>query len=311
MRQMGRALRVFIAVAGCPAVALAQDAPDFSRLAEFVRWEGVAASFLLVICAAVLLRLIDRVTTRFGTQFSSKRLVFQKIQTVASFFVYSMTCASAVGLSVHLDPTALTVIGSALAFAVGFALRDLVASFIAGITIMFDCPFQVGDRVSYGGQYGDIIKIGLRSTRMNTLDHNVITIPNNKIFTDVTSSSNWGALEMQVGMDFYIGGDQDVKTAVALVREACLCSPFTFLHKPVPVFARQEMIGPFAIFHIKARPYVYDCKYEKSLETDVHIRVHEALRAHGIALPRVAHAPSSRSGAGAAAYSLGGDSSDV
>ena len=35
---------------------------------------------------------------------------------------------------------------------------------------------------------GDIIKIGLRSVRMNTLDHNVITIPNSKVLTDVTSS---------------------------------------------------------------------------------------------------------------------------
>jgi hypothetical protein len=51
---------------------------------------------------------------------------------------------------------------------------------------MFDRPFQVGDRVSYGGEYGDIIKIGLRSVRMNTLDDNIITIPNNKVFTDVT-----------------------------------------------------------------------------------------------------------------------------
>ncbi len=103
---------------------------------------------------------------------------------------------------------------------------------------------------------------------------------------------------MQVGMDFYIGGGRDIKKAMDLVREACLTSPFTFLQRPVPVFARQEMIGPFAMFHIKARPYVYDCKYEKSLETDVHIRVHEALRAHGIALPRVDDASAS----------LGGDS---
>jgi hypothetical protein len=136
---------------------------------------------------------------------SNRRPTIQKIQTSARFLLYILTFGVALSLSIRLDPTALTVIGGALAFAVGFALRDLVASFIAGITIMFDRPFQVGDRVSYGGEYGDIIQIGLRSVRMNTLDHNIITIPNNKVFTDVTSSANYGALEMQVGMDFYIG----------------------------------------------------------------------------------------------------------
>ena len=129
----------------------------------------------------------------------------------SGFVVYIATAAIAIGLSVRLDSTALTVIGGALAFAVGFAMRDLVAAFIAGITIMFDRPFQVGDRVSYAGEYGDIIKIGLRSVRMNTLDHNIVTIPNNKVLTDVTSSGNYGALEMQVPMDFYIGIDQDVR----------------------------------------------------------------------------------------------------
>ena len=105
---------------------------------------------------------------------------------------------------------------------------------------MFDRPFQVGDRVAYGGEYGDIIKIGLRSVRMNTLDHNIITIPNNKVFTDVTSSSgNYGALEMQVAMDFYIGVDQDAKLAAELIREACLTSPYVFLARPVPVLAKQ------------------------------------------------------------------------
>src|SRR5690606_15198805 len=99
--------------------------------------------------------------------------------------IYVMASSVVIGLSVRLDSTALTVIGGGLAFSVGFAMRDLVAAFIAGITIMFDRPFQVGDRVQYGGEYGDIIKIGLRSVRMNTLDHNIVTIPNNKVLTDV------------------------------------------------------------------------------------------------------------------------------
>ncbi|MEO6599978.1 MAG: mechanosensitive ion channel domain-containing protein, partial [Polyangiaceae bacterium] len=166
---------------------------------------------------------------------------------------------------------------------------DLVAAFIAGITIMFDRPFQVGDRVSYGGEYGDIIKIGLRSVRMNTLDHNIITIPNNKVFTDVTSSGNYGELEMQVAMDFYIGIDQDAKLAAELIREACLTSPYVFLAEAIPVLAKQVILQDYVAFHLKARPYVFDCKYEKPFETDVHYRVLEAFREHAIGPPAILH----------------------
>lgn len=283
------AARLALGAFFAPAVALAQDAPDFTRLAQFIRWGGVAASIPIALGGMFLIRLIDDLGERLSKRFSNRRPTFQKIQTTLRFFLYIVTLAVAVSLSVRLDPTALTVIGGALAFAVGFALRDLVASFIAGITIMFDRPFQVGDRVSYGGEYGDIIQIGLRSVRMNTLDHNIITIPNNKVFTDVTSSGNYGSLEMQVAMDFYIGMDQDAPLAAEIIREACLTSPYVFLAMPVPVLAKQVILHDYVAFHLKARPYVFDCKYEKPFETDVHFRVLEAFRKRGIDPPAMLH----------------------
>ena len=156
------------------APAVAQDTPELSRLLQFVRWGGVVASLPLILGATFVIRLLDKVGDGFALRFSNRRPAIQKVQTMARFVVYIATVVVALSLSVRLDPTALTVIGGALAFAVGFALRDLVASFIAGVTILFDRPFQVGDRVTYGGEYGDIIKIGLRSVRMSTLDHNII-----------------------------------------------------------------------------------------------------------------------------------------
>ena len=272
-----------------PATARAQDPPNVARIAEYIRWGGIAASLPLIIGAMFLIRLVENAGENLSTRFSHRRPTIQKIQTSARFMLYILTFGIVLSLSVRLDPTALTVIGGTLAFAVGFALRDLVASFIAGITIMFDRPFQVGDRVAYGGEYGDIIQIGLRSVRMNTLDHNIITIPNNKVFTDVTSSGNYGALEMQVAMDFYIGIDQDAVLAAELIREACLTSPYVFLAQPIPVSAKQAILQDYVAFHLKARPYVYDCKFEKPFETDVHFRVLEAFREHRIGPPAILH----------------------
>lgn len=269
--------------------AYAQDAPDLGRLAELIRWGGVVASIPVIIGALFLIRVVENIGDRLSKQFSNRRPTFQKIQTTARFFIYIATLMIGLGLSVRLDSTALTVIGGALAFSIGFALRDVVASFIAGITIMFDRPFQVGDRVSYGGEYGDIITIGLRSVRMNTLDHNIITIPNNRVFTDVTSSANYGALEMQVPMDFYIGVDQDAKLAAEVIREACLTSAYIFLDKPVPVLVKHEILQDYVAINLKVRPYVFDCKYEKDFETDVHFRVLDAFRERGIGAPAVLH----------------------
>ena len=279
----------FAFLLSAPALAQAPDAPDIGKLANFIRWGGVALSVVVVIVAMIALRIVGDVASRLSKRFANRRPTIQKLESTTRFVVYLGAAGACVGLSVRLDPTAMTVIGGALAFAVGFAMRDLVAAFIAGITIMFDRPFQVGDRVTYAGEYGDIIKIGLRSVRMNTLDHNVITIPNNKILTDVTSSGNYGALEMQVAMDFYVGIDQDAKLASELIREACLTSPYIFLDQPVPVLAKQVILQDYVAVHLKARPYVFDCKYEKPFETDVHFRVLGAFREHGIQPPAILH----------------------
>ncbi len=268
-------------------IAHAQDIPDLGKLAEIVRWGGIVASVPVILGALFLIRFVENLGDRLSSRFSNRRPTIQKIQTTLRFFVYIATLAITLSLSIRLDATALAVVGGALAFAVGFALRDLVASFIAGITIMFDRPFQVGDRVSYGGEYGDIIKIGLRSVRMNTLDHNIITIPNNKVFTDVTSSGNYGALEMQVAMDFFIAIESDAKLATEIIREACLSSSYVFLDQPIPILAKQVILQNYVAINLKARPYVFDCKFEKPFETDVHLRVLEAFRKHGIQPPAV------------------------
>jgi small-conductance mechanosensitive channel len=109
------------------------------------------------------------------------------------------------------------------------------------------------------------------------------------VFTDVTSSGNYGALEMQVPMDFYVGVDQDAKLAAEIIREACLTSPYVFLDQPVPVLAKQVIMQDYIAVQLKVRPYVFDCKYEKPFETDVHFRVLEAFREHDIGPPAVLH----------------------
>ncbi|MEZ4334809.1 MAG: mechanosensitive ion channel [Myxococcota bacterium] len=278
-----------LAVLASASSASAQEAPDLGQIAQLIRWGGVTVSIPVIFLAYFAIRLVEGFGERLGGRFSSNRPTIQKVQTSIRFLIYLVTLVIVTSLSIRLDSTALTVIGGALAFAVGFALRDLVASVIAGVTIMFDRPFQVGDRVSYAGSYGDILKIGLRSVRMNTLDHNVITIPNNRIFTDVPASGNYGVLEMQVPMDFYIGVDQDEQAAISIVREACLTSPYVFLERPVPVFVKQAIVEDYVAIHIKVRPYVFDCRYEKPFETDVHLRVLEAFRAAAIRPPAVLH----------------------
>ena len=58
------------------------------------------------------------------------------------------------------------------------ASKDTVANMFGGLTIFMDGPFKLNDRVRISGFDGKIIEIGLRSTRLETLEGRVVTIPN-------------------------------------------------------------------------------------------------------------------------------------
>ncbi len=67
--------------------------------------------------------------------------------------------------------------------ALAMAAKDTVANIFGGITIFTDKPFKINDRVKIGGFDGTITEIGIRSTRLKTLENRIVTIPNSK-FSD-------------------------------------------------------------------------------------------------------------------------------
>ena len=148
--------------------------------------------------------------------------------------------------------------------------------------------------------YGDVIQIGLRSVRIRTLDDNIVTIPNTKLLTDVTSSGNFGDLDMQVVIQFYVGADQDIELAERLVREAMLTSRYVFLSQPIVVLVSQQIVADMVVVQFTAKGYVLDTKYEKAFTTDVSKRVIGAFRRYGV-LPPAAFERALRTGAPEAA----------
>lgn len=263
------------------------EVSDIALLSQIINWTGFLQAGVVIFVAWLLLRFVDRIVDDLGKSIAERRLLLQRLNAFFHFFVYFMTVAIIVLVSFDFSPQALAVIGGASVVAVGFATRDLLASLVAGVLIIFDRPFQIGDRVKFGGEYGDIQKIGLRSVKLRTLDDSTVTIPNNLFLSEVVSSSNSGQLDMQIVVDFYIGLDQDVHRARELIREAAATSRYIYLPKPIDVRAAQKPLDGCVAMHIWLKAYVLDTKYEKDFETDVTLRVHSAFADHDILPPLI------------------------
>jgi small-conductance mechanosensitive channel len=85
----------------------------------------------------------------------------------------------------HFNITSLVVSLGVGSLAVGLAAQDTIANVIAGFLIMLDKPFRIGDRIEFSdGTIGDVVDIGLRSTKIKNFDNNVIIVPNKNLVNE-------------------------------------------------------------------------------------------------------------------------------
>ena len=236
---------------------------------------------LLVLIAGALNRLASRVSERFP----SHRLLFLQIVTTLNFCIYIFGGALLIYISLSPARELLIALGGGAAVAIGLSLKDLIASLVAGLTLLFDRPFLVGDRVQFGDVYGEIKSIGLRSVKLVTLDDNLVTIPNARFISDVVSSGNAGALDMMIVIPFHVAVDADIETAQRLIYETVVTSRFVYLAKQVKVGASEVVIGYNLALQLTAKAYVLDVQYEKDFQTDVVTRVARVFLEHNIKRP--------------------------
>ncbi len=105
-----------------------------------------------------------------------------------------------------------------LAFAL--AAKDSVANFFGTLTILFDKPFQVGERIIISNYDGTVESVGFRSTRIRTLAGNVVTIPNeNVINTTVENVSRRPNIRWLTNFTItYDTPPEKVEKAVEIIR---------------------------------------------------------------------------------------------
>lgn len=262
---------------------LTQDTID--NLGNLFQFNKIAMIIFGVMVIIVLVKLINGLSGKISNNISSKRLLILQVSTIITFFLYTFGIGFLIYAILSPPKELLIALGGSVAVAVGFALKDIVSSVIAGFILLFDRPFQVGDRVEYQDIYGEVVSIGLRTVRLNTLDDNLVTIPNAKFLTDAVASGNSGNLHMMITTDFHVAIDCDLDIAQEIIQEVVTTSRFAYLIKPViTVFKETEICRQLAI-KITVKAYVLDVKYEKSFQSDIVRRVSHSFNRNRIPRP--------------------------
>jgi len=157
--------------------------------------EDVSAFFHNVFYAAIvfdvswlIIRVIDALIIKYIKPFVDKSDGDLDDQLLPIFRKSLKTVIWTVAVIVGLNNAGYDV-GALLAglglggLAMAMAAKDSVSNLFGGLTVFMDKPFKIGDRIKIGSFDGKVIEIGMRSTRLRTLEGRLVTIPN-KEFTE-------------------------------------------------------------------------------------------------------------------------------
>ena len=250
--------------------------------------EGLTAAGVPDIDAAKIALILFVVGTAYGTatalrlgldraadRLPSYRLLLKRVQPLLRIGIYGIAIYVAVGIIAPEQNTLIAMLGS-MALALGLAAKDLLNDLIGGIVVLFDRSFQIGDRVAVGSYYGEVVSIGLRSTKLVTPDDSLVTVPNSTLLTSGVSNTNAGAIDCQVVVDIYLPARVDLKEIEDVAQEAVLTSKLAYLDKPVVVNIKDEFEETH-LSHLVVKAYVFDTRHENALATDLTRRIKKEL----------------------------------
>jgi small-conductance mechanosensitive channel len=174
----------------------------------------------------------DTMAERRGLQQSEAVLLL--IRRMARFFVVM------IGLTIVLDANNVNVNALVTALGVGglalsLAAQDTLSNLISGVIIIIDQPFRVGDRIEIRGMdtWGDVVDIGLRTTRIRTRDNRMVIVPNASISKDQVINYTYPDPRYRIQMEVGIAYGQDIEEVRQLVIDTVRHVEGVLLEKPI------------------------------------------------------------------------------
>jgi len=192
---------------------------------------SIIIAILIVVIGWIVARLVHKMVVQ-GMQRSKidqqATLVVSQIVYYSIFTIAFVTALAELGVNVSALVASLGIAG----LTIGFALQDVSKNFVAGILLLIQQPFKVGDTIEVSGYTGKVRSIDIRATEMQTLDGLIVIIPSGEVFVSPIvnfSRATQRKLEFQVGVSY----EKDQEQARQVALDTLLALPGV-LREPAP-----------------------------------------------------------------------------
>ncbi|TYP92720.1 Small-conductance mechanosensitive channel [Fodinibius salinus] len=240
-----------------------------AELEKLISYGTILAVIFLLIITYFVNKLAVIILDNLSERFTNYRLGIKRTVPVFRLFIWIL--AFYIIIAGIINPpisTVLTVLAS-VGIAVGFAAQDILKNIFGGFMIILDRPFQVGDKIEVGDHYGEVLAIGLRSSRIVTPDDSIVSIPNGELMNKAVSNANASALDCLVVAEIFLPMEVDVETVKRIAYKAAVSSRYVYLQKPVSVIALNEVHEENYVVKLRVKAYVLDIRYEFPFKSDM------------------------------------------
>ena len=168
--------------------------------------------------------------------------------------------------------------------AIAFALQSTLGNLLGGLSIILDKSVQVGDLVSLdnGAVYGKILKINLRSTKVQTFDNEIIIVPNSKLAENNIQNLAQPEPKSRVVVPFGVAYGSDIEKVKKIVLKE-INTIANLVNVPEPTVKFLEMAN--SSLNFKAYFFVDSFENKFGALDEANTKIYNALNKNGISIP--------------------------
>ena len=235
---------------------------------------------------AVLILFLTLILTRLGRYILAEKMFVESgleaglqdsISTISIYLTWGLGVILALSV-LGVSTTSLTVVFGALGVGLGFGLQAIFNNFVSGIILLFERPIQVGDAVQIQGVWGEVKKINVRATVVQTFDNASLIIPNSEFIS--SQVTNWSfkepSLRRKVSVGVAYGSDTELvrQTLLEIAKQTK-----NVLKKPKPDVMFDDHGDSALIFTLR---YWTTVDYFYSTSTDIRFALDRLFRERNI-----------------------------
>jgi MscS family membrane protein len=248
-------------------------------------------SLYILIAAWIVATFVDGFLKTYGIALAEKTdtdlddRIISILQTIAKYIIW-FTGLLFVFQNLEINITPLIAGAGIIGIAIALAAQDVFSNLFGSAVIVVDQPFKVGDRVLINEILGDVLHIGPRSTRVITLDSDIVTIPNTKIATSVVHNYSLPNPQGRIQVPVTVSSEADIAQVKGVLGgitdEATKTRTDVFAHDPKPTVYLTKMENATMTFVVTV--YANGFLYNSIIQDYLNTRIVEQFRKEGIVL---------------------------